>query len=159
MKPITIGLVELLLWTGTGGLFAQNTFDVVSCNSHLARSASTQTGLFTVHQRCGHVLYEIPPIMLDRAMLMSTEFAALRERAGDAQTSGRFADTHLVRWVRRGDQVQLQLVQFDLRADAARGPPSERGRMYRGVLIRTFDVLSEGVGAGGVYRARCRYAR
>src|SRR6476660_4390155 len=121
MKPITIGLVGLLLWSCTGGLFAQNAFDVVSCNSHVTRSASTQTGVFTVHQRCGHVLYEIPPIMLDRVMLISTEFAALRERAGDAQTSGRLADTHLVRWVRRGDQVHLELVRFDMRAEGGRG--------------------------------------
>ena len=121
MKPIVIGLVGLLLWTCREGLFAQNAFDVVSCNSHVARSASTQTGLFTVHQRCGHVLYEIPPIMLDRVMLISTEFAALREREGDAQTSGRFADTRLVRWVRRGDQVHLELVQFDRRADGVLG--------------------------------------
>ena len=144
MKPIVVGLVGLLLWTCGGGLFAQNALDLVSCNSHVASSARTQTGLFTVHQRCGHVLYEIPPIMLDRVMLISTEFAALREREGDAQTSGRSADTRLVRWVRRGDQVQLQLVQFDRRADGGLGLTRAVGQMSPGFLIRSFDVLSEG---------------
>ena len=144
MKPFIIGLVGLLLWTCGGGVFAQNAFDAVSCNSHVARSAGTQTGLFTVHQRCGHVLYEIPPIMLDRVMLINTEFAALREREGDAQTSGRFADTRLVRWVRRGDQVHLELVQFDMRADGGPGPARAVGQISPGILIRAFDVLSGG---------------
>lgn len=125
-------------------MFAQNEFDVVSCNSHVARSASTQSGLFTVHQRCGHVLYEIPPFMLDRVMLISTEFAALREREGDAQTSGRFADTRLVRWVRRGDQVHLERVQFDMRAEGEPGHTRAVGQISPGFLIRSFDVLSEG---------------
>jgi hypothetical protein len=144
VKPIIVGLVGLLLWTCRSGLSAQNEFDVVSCNSHESRSASTQNGLFTVHQRCGHVLYEIPPIMLDRVMLISTEFAALREREGDAQTSGRSADTRLVRWVKRGDQVHLELVQFDMRADGKLGVTRAVGRMSPGFLIRSFDVLSEG---------------
>jgi hypothetical protein len=82
--------------------------------------------------------------MLDRVMLISTEFAALRERAGDAQTSGRFADTHLVRWVRRGDQVHLELVRFDMRAEGRLGPTRAVGQMSPGFLIRSFDVLSEG---------------
>ena len=144
MKPIIFGLVGLVLWTCGGGLFAQNAVDVASCKSPLARSTNSQTGLFTVHQRCGHVLYEIPPIMLDRVMLINTEFAALREREGDAQTSGRFADTRLVRWVRRGDQVHLELVQFDMRADGESGLPRGSGQISPGVLIRAFDVLSEG---------------
>ncbi len=144
MKPITLGLVGLLLWTCRGGLFAQNASDVVSCNSDVATSASTQTGLFTVHQRCGHILYEIPPIMLDRVMLISTEFAARRERKGDAQTSGRDADTRLVRWVRRGDQVHLELVQFDMPADGGLGLTRAVGQMSPNFLIRSFDVLSEG---------------
>jgi hypothetical protein len=97
-----------------------------------------------VHQRCGHVLYEIPPIMLDRVMLISTEFAAVRGRRGDAQTSGKFADTRLVRWARRGDQVHLELVQFDMRAEGEPGLTHAVGRMSPGFLIRSFDVLSEG---------------
>src|SRR5207344_1391782 len=132
MKPIIIGLVGLLLWTCRGGLFAQSAFDAVSCNSNVASSASTQTGLFTVHQRCGHVLYEIPPIMLDRVMLISTEFTALKEREGDAQISGRSADIRLVRWVRRGDQVHLELVQFDMRADGGLHLTHAAGQMSPG---------------------------
>ena len=82
--------------------------------------------------------------MLDRVMLISTEFAARRERGGDAQTSGRDADTRLVRWVRRGDQVHLELVQFDRRADEGLGLTRAVGQMSPGFLIRSFDVLSEG---------------
>jgi hypothetical protein len=110
----------------------------------MARSVITQVGLFTVHQRCGHVLYEIPPIMLNRAMPINTEFAALSEGEGDARTSGRFADTRLVRWIRQGDQVHLELVQFDMRADGESGATRGSGRISPGVLMRSFDVLSEG---------------
>ncbi|MEO8628014.1 MAG: zinc-dependent metalloprotease [Betaproteobacteria bacterium] len=144
MKPIIVGLLGLLLWINTGNLFAQTGDEAVSCNSLAGRSASTQTGLFTVHQRCGHVLYEIPTIMLDRVMLINTEFAALKVREGDAQTAGKFADTRLVRWVRRGDQIHLELVQYDIRVDGGPGPAHASGQVSPGVLIRSFDVLSEG---------------
>jgi hypothetical protein len=150
MKPIIVGLVGLLLWTCGEGLFAQNLSDAVSCNSQVAGTAITQAGLFTVHQRCGHILYEIPPILLNRAMLINTEFAALSEREGDAQTSGRFADTRLVRWVRQGDQVHLELIQFDMRAEGESGTPRGSGLIAPGVLMRSFDVLSEGANGAAV---------
>src|SRR6266853_4717458 len=103
MNPSFCGLCALLLCALGASSSAQDTFDGTSCNSRAATSAQTQRGLFTVHQRCGHILYEIPVIMLDRVMLINTEFAALKEREGDAQTSGRFADTRVVRWVRQAD--------------------------------------------------------
>ena len=153
MKPKTIGLMGFLFWTCVEVVSAQNVSDVVSCNSQVARTAITQSGLFTVHQRCGHLLYEIPPVMLNRAMLINTEFAALSEREGDAQTSGRFADTRLVRWVRLGDQVHLELIQFDMRAEGESGVPRGSGQISPGVLIRSFDVLSEGADGAPVIDA------
>jgi hypothetical protein len=82
--------------------------------------------------------------MLDRVMLFSTEYAALRERVGDAQTSGQFADTRLVRWVRRGDQVHLELVPFDVRAAGEPGRTRTVEHTSPGLLIRSFNVLSGG---------------
>ena len=143
MKSIIVGLLGSVLWSYEGVSFAQTKRDLLACNYNTPISAHAQTGLFTVHQRCGHVLYEIPPSMFDRDMLISTEFAALRAREGDAQTSGRFADTHVVRWVRRGDQVHLQLVQLELGVDRGPGPTRAIGRVSPSFLIRSFDVLSE----------------
>ena len=79
-------------------------------------------------------------------MLISTEFRALRERKYDAQTAGRFADAQMVRWVRRGDQVHLEHISFEKRAERERDSMHADGRVVRDFLIRTFDVLAEGAG-------------
>ena len=114
-----------------------------ACDRPAAR-LSRGSGLFAVHEQCGRVYYEIPPAMLGRAMLINTEFAALKERQHDVHTSGRFADTRLVRWLRNGDQVRLELVKYEKRRVVAEDQQSAPGQLAADGLIRSFTVLDEG---------------
>jgi hypothetical protein len=133
MKSIIVGLFNLALCAFTG-MFACNALGADFCDSHATGSTSIQAGLFIVHRRCGHVLYEIPPAILNRVMLINTEFEAQRERVHDTETSGRFADTRLVRWVRYGDQVHLEFVKFEKRSEVERSPPPA---IWRSTTCRT----------------------
>ena len=144
VKAVVIVLVGVSLFTCLGGSFARDRTVADSCDSREADSADKK-GLFTVRQRCGRVLYEIPSAILNRVMLINTEFAALRERAHDGQTSGRFADTRLVRWVRNADQVRLELVKFEKRAEVEHGQTRIVAKIAPGMQIRSFTVLGEGV--------------
>ena len=147
MKPILVGLLQLLICFLASGVFAQTASDAGPCDSESGTvSPRRHVGLFVVHQRCGRVLYEIPPTLLDRPMLISTEFRALRERKYDAQTAGRFADAQMVRWVRRGDQVDLERITFEKRAERERDSMHPDGRVVRHFVMRTFDVLADGAG-------------
>ena len=137
MKAIVIGLGGVLLSIFVGSSFAR---EVAKDSCDPSRSDSPpKTGLFIVHQRCGRVLYEIPTLVLNRVMLINTEFAALQERQHDSQTSGRFADTRLVRWVRNGDQVRLSSSSSrseprsnrDKRAASRRSLPAPRSGLSR----------------------------
>ncbi len=147
MKKIIVGIVGLLivgcrLNSSAATANDGTAIDTAACNPQAA--AAALIGLFTVRQRCGHVLYEIPPTVLDRVMLITTEYTALGGSEDDAQASGLFADTRLVRWVRRGDQVHLEFVRLEMRADEGRGLTRAVEQVFPGVLIRAFDVLSEG---------------
>jgi Met-zincin/Domain of unknown function (DUF5117) len=149
LKAIAVAVVGTLLLGSMSSLLAREGLPKDSCDSSTGDSA-LKSGLFIVHERCGRVLYEIPPHVLNRVMLINTEFAALQEREHDAQTSGRFADTRLVRWVRNGDQVRLELVKFEKRADIERGEMRHVSTVAPSVQIRSFAVLSEGGGGAPI---------
>ena len=147
MKPILVGLLQLWICFLASEVLAQTVSDAGPCDSESGTvSPRRHVGLFVVHQRCGRVLYEIPPTLLDRPMLISTEFRALRERKYDAQTAGRFADAQMVRWVRRGDQVHLERITYETRAERERDSMQPDGRVVRDFVMRTFDVLADGAG-------------
>jgi hypothetical protein len=75
---------------------------------------------------------------------VTTEYAAFGGSEDDLQTAGEFADIRLVRWVRRGDQVHLRLVRLEMRAEENTGQARVLEKVSPGVLLRSFDVLSEG---------------
>ena len=142
MKKTIVGLLGVLVAGCAVSVFADTAPDPISCGSKGA--AAPLTGLFTIHQRCGHVLYEIPRDALDRLMLVTTEYTAFGGSEDDLQTGSEFADIRLVRWVRRGDQVHLRLVRLEMRVEENPGQVRALEQMSPGVLLRSFDVLSEG---------------
>ena len=149
MRNVTVALAVLLVASCGGELHAETAIDNRACNSQSAKEVLN--GLFIVHQRCGHVLYEIPPGVLDRDMLITTEYTAFGGTEGDTRTSGLFADIRMVRWIRRGDQVHLELVKLEMRADEGRRELTRAiQRASPAVPLRTFDVLSEGKDAAPV---------
>jgi Met-zincin/Domain of unknown function (DUF5117)/Domain of unknown function (DUF5118) len=122
---------------------AINASDVAPCRPGLPQQLRTLKGLFTVHVVCDHVLYEIPLKMLDRDMLLNTEFAALS--AGTEKLApGAAVENRLVRWTRRGNKVYLEAVTYEMRAQ-------NMSNLQRGVeaaslrpVIKAFDAIAEG---------------
>jgi hypothetical protein len=133
-SPDAVGLLILLLGLlDVPAAFAQNPPGEAPCRPHAINNLQVQRGLFTVHVRCDHVLYEIPPAVLNRVMLLNTEFSALWGSGDDGVAPGLAADTRVVRWVRRGDQVHLELVQYEMRAGAVRSASGAPWNRYPSV--------------------------
>ncbi|HZP93283.1 MAG TPA: DUF5118 domain-containing protein, partial [Burkholderiales bacterium] len=122
--------------------WAMTAAEVVPCRSNMPQRIVTLTGLFRVHVACDHVLYEIPSAMLDRDMLLNTEFAALSVGT-DRFAPGSIVDNRVVRWVRRGDRVNLEDVRYEMRAENM--PNLQRGveAAELRTVIKIFDAVAE----------------
>src|SRR5882672_3350518 len=116
---------------------------VLPCLNTPGKEVRSQPGLLTVHLACDRVLAEIPPELLGRDMLANTEFAAVSDRA-DEVAPGSLAQSTLVRWVRRGDQVYFERVRYE-RWTRERGSLEQGiGRVSLPIVIKVFPVLAEG---------------
>lgn len=123
--------------------FALNASEVAPCRPGVPQQLRTLKGLFTVHVVCDHVLYEIPLGMLDRDMLMNTEFAAL-SAGSEKLAPGAVVDNRLVRWTRRGNKVYLENVHYEMRAENM--PNLQRGveAATLRTVIKAFEAVAEG---------------
>ena len=136
----------VLLWTIlTGVAFGQGmkASEVAPCRPNMPERMVSLPGMFMVHVVCDHVLFEIPPKMLDRDMLVNTEFARL-STGSDYVAPGSVVDSRVVRWVRRGNKVYLENVRYEMWAP-------NMANLQRGVeeaslrtVIRAFDAVAEG---------------
>jgi len=142
MRTIIFGLALFAVLTDDAA--AQGALDAVPCHSHSSTMAGSQSGLFTVHMKCERLLFEIEPGMLGRVMLLNTEFSQLGSAESETVAPGISADTRVVQWVRRGDQVHLEVVQFEMRADRQSGLQRAVQQGSLGQLVRPFDILAEG---------------
>ena len=142
MRTIIFGLALFAVLTDDAA--AQGALDAVPCHSHSPTMAGSQSGLFTVHMKCDRLLFEIEPGMLGRVMLLNTEFSQLGSAESETVAPGISADTRVVQWVRRGDQVHLEVVQFEMRADRQSGLQRAVQQGSLGQLVRSFDILAEG---------------
>jgi len=117
--------------------------EVVSCGEHMPKRMESLRGLFKVHVVCDHVLFEIPPEMLDRDMLINIEFAAM-STGSDYVAPGSVANSSVIRWVRRGDKVFLETVKYDMWAENA--PSLQRGLEAANLhtVIKAFQAMGEG---------------
>ena len=87
--------------------------EVAPCRPNMPQRMVSLPGMFMVHVVCDHVLFEIPIKMLDRDMLLNTEFAAL-STGSDYVAPGSVVDSRVVRWVRRGNKVYLEDVRYEM---------------------------------------------
>jgi Met-zincin/Domain of unknown function (DUF5117)/Domain of unknown function (DUF5118) len=124
---------------------AMNASEVAPCRPNMPERMVSLPGMLTVHVVCDHVLFEIPLNMLDRDMLVNTEFAAL-STGSDYVAPGSVVDSRVVRWVRRGNKVYLENVRYEMWAP-------NMANLQRGVedaslrtVIRAFDAVAEGNG-------------
>jgi hypothetical protein len=107
------------------------------------QKVETLSGMFNVHVVCDHVLFEIPKPMLNRDMLVNTEFAAL-STGSDFVAPGSVVDNRVVRWVRRGNKIHLEDVRYEIWAPNM--PNLQRGVESASLrsVIRAFDIITEG---------------
>src|SRR5688572_21224242 len=80
--------------------------DMVPCAPNTAQQSTRLEGFLTVHVVCSNVELEIPPAMLNRPILVYTEFSAL-STGGSEHAPGSAIESRLVRWVRIGNQIAL----------------------------------------------------
>jgi hypothetical protein len=116
---------------------------VASCPAGMDQKVETLSGMFKVHVICDHVMFEIPAAMLNRDMLVNTEFAAL-STGSDFVAPGSVVDNRVVRWVRRGNKLYLENVRYEMWAQnmtsLQRGVESASLR----TVIKAFDIITEG---------------
>ncbi len=122
---------------------AMNASDVATCAPMMKRKVETLTGLFKIHVVCDQVFFELPKAILNKDLLVTTEFAAVSVNTEDA-APGEVVYNGLLRFVRRGNRVFLEKVQYDIWAPMA--PNLQRGveAAQLGTVIKTFDVKYEG---------------
>lgn len=123
--------------------FGMTSAMVASCPAGMEQKVETISGMFKVHVICDHVLFEIPKPMLNRDMLVNTEFAAL-STGSDFVAPGSVADNRVVRWVRRGNMIHLEDVRYEIWAPNT--PNLQRGVEAASLrtVIRAFDIITEG---------------
>ncbi len=129
--------------------FAMTSAMVASCPAGMDQKVVTVSGIFKVHVICDHVMFEIPAAMLDRDMLLNTEFAAL-STGSDFVAPGSVVDNRVIRWVRRGNKLYLENVRYEMWAQnmtsLQRGVESASLR----TVIKAFDIIMEGPGGAPV---------
>jgi len=82
----------------------------------VTKDATTQDGVFKVHEVNGRILWEIPAAMDGRVFLWQTEIAATPD--GGATYPGTAAGTHVVTFERHLNYIYLREQHFDMRTDS-----------------------------------------
>src|SRR6266404_6666348 len=136
---VTVCLAALLCRSA----FGMTSGMVASCPAGMDQKVETLNGMFNVDVICDHVLFEIPKPMLNRDMLVNTEFAAL-STGSDFVAPGSVVDNRVVRWVRRGNKIHLEDVRYEIWAPNM--PNLQRGVESASLrtVIRAFDIITEG---------------
>ena len=143
MKRLCLLVLVLLAAMICSPTFAMTSAMVASCPAGMDQKVETVTGMFKVHVICDHVMFEIPEKMLNRDMLVNTEFAAL-STGSDFVAPGSVVDNRVIRWVRRGNKLYLENVRYEMWAQ-------NMSSLQRGVesaslrtVIKAFDIIMEG---------------
>jgi len=146
--PISIFLVGVALCTGLTAHAARTT-TVQPCAPNKPKEVHTLSGFITVHIECDRVLLEIPAAMLGRDMLLATEFAALSTGSSE-YAPGTSVANRVVRWLRRGNRVYVDIPRFDA---WARNAPSLQEGIQEAALptvLAALDVVREGEGGAPI---------
>ena len=143
MKRIFLLISALLAVTLCRPVPAMTSAMVTSCPAGMDQKVETVVGMFKIHVICDHVMFEIPAAMLNRDMLLNTEFAAL-STGSDFVAPGSVVDNRVIRWVRRGNKLYLENVRYEMWAQ-------NMSSLQRGVesaslrtVIKAFEIITEG---------------
>ena len=128
---------------------AMQASDMAPCAPNAAHDVHKLESFMIVHVDCSNVLLEIPAPILNRSLLVYTEFSALSTGASEF-APGSAIDSRVVRWARFGSKVALLTVNYDNWA-------GESAELQRGIdaialptVIDVFDVVKEGAGGAPV---------
>ena len=102
-RTIATLLLGFIVYAGSAA-GAAHTSTVQPCTPSKPHEVHVLPGFINVHIECERVLLEIPTAMLDRDMLLSTEFAALSTGSSE-YAPGTSVNNVVVRWLRRGNRV------------------------------------------------------
>ena len=134
-----------------GALTAQagQVSNMAPCAPNAAQETTTLDSFLIVHVVCSDVLLEIPVPMLDRSILVYTEFAAL-STGGAEYAPGTAIDSRVMRWRRVGSKVALITAPYN-------NWVGESSALQRGVedvslptVVAVFDVVKEGASGAPV---------
>jgi hypothetical protein len=121
---------------------AQRMAEPLPCSADKPKKEHVLRGMFTVHVVCERVLFEIPPKLLGREMMLNTELAAMS--AGlERYAPGAVVANLLVRWIRRGSNVFLERVVHEMRAEPTSGLRRNVEAGQLGTVIMAFDTVAE----------------
>jgi hypothetical protein len=149
LRALLVFALVALAWPAPGHAAAANVLELAPCSRHEAAETRTISGPFRVHVICDRVLFEIPPELFYRDMLMYTAFSQLWSADTDL-TPGTMADSWVVRWHRRATVVHLETVDFQRRARNAPAIESGIQACQLGYLIRSFEIIGEGAGGAPI---------
>jgi hypothetical protein len=138
-----LGVVTIALFACFGALQAADVAKLVDCPSRFPGKVETQDGMFRTHFVCDRVLLEIPTGMLDRDLLLNTEFVAL-STGTDYAAPGTLVDNRVVRFVRRRAKVDLFSLRFELSARELPRLQQAAKAAQLPTALMSFDILGEG---------------
>jgi hypothetical protein len=146
MTKCWMSLALFLLLAAAGASRAVDIGKLASCPGPAQGQVETQNGMFRTHLVCDRILLEIPPALLDRDLLLNTEFVAL-STGTDYAAPGALVYNRVVRFVRVRSKVHLVSLRFDV---SARDAPSLKQAVKAAQLpqvLMSFDILADGQSA------------
>ena len=127
---------------------AMNLRELAGCKPGSDDPVVTREGLFITHTACDHLLFEIPDSVYGKDMLANTEFAAV-SGGTNLIAPGTLVDNRVVRWVRRGNKVNLEVVRYEIAAQQEGGAACLRCPQVV-TLDQSADATMIEVAVGGV---------
>ena len=100
-------------------------------------NASSDDGVFTVHRLDGKVFYEIPTRELGREFLWVSQIERTTVGVG---YGGQSLGNRIVKWDRRGDQVMLKSISYDIVADQSQPISKAVQAANNDTIVKVFDV-------------------
>lgn len=116
-------------------------------NRVVTSEAETRPGLFTTHRIDDKLLYEIPREALNRDMLLVTQIAQTTLNVG---YGGQALDNRVIRWERRGNQIMLRDVRYDIVADPSTAVYGAVEAANYAPIIAMFNVEAYGQDSAAV---------
>src|SRR5262245_34181347 len=125
--------------TGRGGGRALGPPNPRPYASVITSAAKTDDGIFKLHRIGESLYYEIPKSELGKDFLWNTQIKKTTIGAG---YGGQAAGSRVVRWVKKGDRIQLQSIDYSLVAETSNPIALAIDDANYPTIIRAFNVAA-----------------